>query len=290
LLILLGVVLLLRNMDFIGTNYFWTDFLIYFPIILIAIGVEKIFTRTKFQFISYLTSAFLFAGGLYLALSGGTRNGSGDFFQETNFEWTDDTVVKELHATLNLGRSNITVRDATDGLVTAQFKEFSAKPEIQKEVDGTDGKIVFSSKGSRFLGGLVKVETGDQDDWYLSFSNTVPLNLECFGSEGDIHLNLATTPVKSVKIDAENASVYLKLGDIEPRIDVTIAGADSEVRLRVPQTAGLKISGMSDANYLSQLGLKLENGAYVSERYDMVDRHIDVVLDDKQSSLSIDFY
>ena len=39
LLVLVGVILLLRNLDVI-TNSFWTDFLIYFPILLIAIGIQ----------------------------------------------------------------------------------------------------------------------------------------------------------------------------------------------------------------------------------------------------------
>lgn len=288
LLVLVGVILLLRNLDVI-TNSFWTDFLIYFPILLIAIGIEKIFTGTKFQFISYLTTVALLAGGVYLAAAG-THSRESDFFSETTYDWQSEPDVKELHAVLNVGRGSVTIRDASDQLVNAQFKEFTAKPDIEKSVSGSVGNISFISKGSRFLGGLVKVEAGQESDWYLSFSNSVPLTLECNGKEADIHLNLATTPVKKVGVDAENSSMYLKLGDLETRVKVDITGADSEVRLRVPVTAGLKVSGVSDDHYLNEVGLSREGTGFVSKGYDTLKTQIDVNLDDKQSSLSIDFY
>jgi len=290
LLVLLGLILLLRNLEVIDSNYFWTGFLIYFPILLIAIGIEKIFARTKLQAISYATTVLVFAGGLYLAMSGSHSSSGGDFFQETSYNWTDDAAVKELHAVLDLGRGNLTVRDATDELVFAQFNEFSSKPEIERSVSGGIGNIRFTGKGSRFLGGLVKIETGEDADWYLSFSKILPLVLECNGSQSDIHLNLATTPVKQLKVDAEEATVYLKLGDLEDRVTVDVTGSDSDVRLRVPITAGLRVSGITDEQYLKQVGLERHNGWFTNAGYDTMRSKIDVNLDDKQSSLSIDFY
>ena len=289
LLVLIGTVLLLRNFDVI-TNSFWTDFLIYFPVLLIAIGIEKIFTGTKLQYVSYFTTIVLFAGGLYLSLAGGKET-AGDFFSDTSWEWNDEPNVKELHAILNVGHGSVTIRDATDELVNAQFKEFTAKPEVVKTVSGSVGNITFTSKGaSQFLGGLVKVDAGKESDWFVSFSETVPLTLECNGKESDIHLNLATTPTKKVDVKADNATLYLKLGDLQPLVNVDISGADSEVRLRLPVTAGLKISGVADANYLKEVGLKQHGDGFVSDGYDTLKTKIDVNLDDKQSSLSIDFY
>lgn len=290
LLVLVGLILLLRNLDVIDSNYFWTGFLVYFPILLIAIGIEKIFTRSKLQAVSYATTVLMFAGGLYLALSGSHGSSNGDFFQETTYNWNDDAAVKELHAVLDLGRGNLTVRDATDELVFAQFNEFSSKPEIERSVDGGVGNIRFTGKGSRFLGGLVKIETGEDADWYLSFSNVLPLILECNGSQSDIHLNLATTPVRQLKVDADQATVYLKLGDLEDRVNVDVSGSDSDVRLRVPITAGLRVSGITDEQYLKQVGLERRNGWFTNAGYDTMRSKIDVNLDDKQSSLSIDFY
>jgi hypothetical protein len=289
LLILFGVLLLLRNTDVINNN-FWSDFVIYFPILLIAIGVEKIFTKTKFQFISYLTSVFLLAGGVTLALMGSTGGMEDGFFSDSSYRKEADPQVKTLHAVLNLGSSNLTVRDATDDLVSGQFKQFSAKPEIAYTVTGDDASVNFATKGREFFWGLVKVNGGDPNDWYISFSNIVPLTLECNGHDGDIHLNLATTPARSVKVSADDARIYLKMGTQEPVVTVDVEGKDSEIRLRIPTGAGLKVTGTTDDQYLSQVGLTARGNAYVTEGYDSSANHIDVRLDDRASSLSIDYY
>ena len=46
ILIQIGILWLLKNFDVITTD-FWEDLLLYFPIILIAVGVEKIFTKSR---------------------------------------------------------------------------------------------------------------------------------------------------------------------------------------------------------------------------------------------------
>ena len=289
LLILLGVLLLLRNTEVINNN-FWSDFLIYFPILLIAIGVEKIFTKTKFQFVSYLTSIFLFAGGLFVALSGSSGGNQDSFFEESSYRHEADPQVKNLHAVLNLGNSSLTVRDASDDMVTGQFKQFSAKPDIAYSVSGDDANVTFTSKGKEFMWGLVKVDGGDPNEWYISFSNVIPLTLECNGHNSDIHLNLATTPARSVRVNADEATIYLKMGTEQPDVSVDLEGKDSDIRLRVPTGSGLKVTGTADKEYLSQVGLQQRGDGFVNDGYDTLSSHIEVKLDDRLSSLSIDYY
>jgi hypothetical protein len=289
LLILVGVLLLLKNMDVLNNN-FWTDFVIYFPILLICIGIEKIFTKSKVQFISYLTSVVLFAGGIYLALAGSRGGDSDSFFSETTYSQAADPSVKTIHAVLDLGHGSLTVRDAGDDIVNARFKEFSEKPEVKYAVTGGEANVSFTDKRSEMLWGLVKIDGGDPNDWYLSFSSLVPLILECRGSGSDIHLNLATTPVKQVKVNADQATIYLKLGISESDVDVNLGGKDSDIRLRVPTSSGLKVTGTNDEEYLSQVGLKRRGDAFESDGYDTLNSHIVVNLDDRASSLSIDYY
>jgi hypothetical protein len=289
LLVLLGMVLLLRNLDVINSN-FWADFLVYSPILLIAIGVEKIFTKSRLQLISYATSIFLFAGGLYLAFAGSLGGTDKSFFSQTSYTQPADSSVKELDAVLNLGDGDLTVRDASDDLVTAQFKEFTHKPDVKYEVDGETAKLDLSGGSRHFLGGAIKVNTNGPSDWYLSFSDVVPLMLECYGKGSDIHLNLATTPLKKAKVEADESSIYLKVGTLEPSVDINVGGADADVRLRLPTNVGVKISGVTDKDYLSRVGLVEQGGVYVNPGYDTLKSKISVGLDDRFSSLSIDFY
>ncbi|MEW6050856.1 MAG: DUF5668 domain-containing protein [Candidatus Zixiibacteriota bacterium] len=289
LLVLLGAVLLLRNLDVINNN-FWEDFLIYLPVLLIAIGIEKIFTKSKFQILSYLTSVAFFLGGLYLVYVGSMGGSDLSFFSQTSYKAPADPTVKELHASLHLTDGDLTVRDATDDLVDGQFREFTHKPEITYAVQDGSANVTFEGGKRRLLGNAIRVETDAPDDWYLSFSNLVPLTLECLGKGSDMHLNLSTTPLKDLKLEADEGSVYVKLGTLLPQVEVSLRGENSDIRLRLPSDAGIRINGVDDREYLQQVGLKPRDGAFVNDGYDTLNNKINVNLDDRLSSLSIDYY
>lgn len=289
LLVLLGVILLLQNLDAINNN-FWADLVLYLPFLLIAIGLEKIFTKTKAQYVAYATTVCIFAGALWVVLSG-SRGGTDDsFFSETSYSIPNEGKVSSLKAQIELGQGNLTIRDASDQLFDGQFREFTVKPEISYTAEGEEGILKLIGKTKRWLGGIVRVETDEANDWYLSFSNSLPLDLECNGEESDVHLNLETTPVKSVRVQVDDGAIYLKIGVAEPNVAVTVTGENSELRLRVPEMAGLKVTGLEDDSYLSRFNLTRRNGSYISEGFDTLAYRIQVDLDDRLSSLNIDRY
>ncbi len=67
LLIQVGILILMQNNDIFDEEA-TESLLIYFPVVLIAVGVEKIFTKSKMQFISYLTTVALFLVALLSCL------------------------------------------------------------------------------------------------------------------------------------------------------------------------------------------------------------------------------
>jgi hypothetical protein len=212
------------------------------------------------------------------------------FFSETSYEVPNEGAVSSLRAVIDVGEGNLTVRDASDKLFDGQFRQFTVKPEIDYKVEGSEGVLSLTGKARRWLGGVVRVETDETNDWFVSFSNSVPLSLECIGEESDIHLNLASTPVRKIRVDVSDGAIYLKLGTVEPEVDVAVGGDNSELRLRVPEASGLKITGVEDAEYLSRVGLVRRNGSFISEGFDTLSNHIKVDLDDGLSSLNIDYY
>jgi len=289
LLMLFGTLILLRNFDCLNYN-FWIDFLFYFPFFLIAVGIEKIFTGSRLQFISYLTSVALVCGALYVALEGSRDGSQASFFSKSTFVQEADSSVENLRAVLRLDGGDLTVRDATGNMVYGRFREFTRKPDIRYYMEDHGANIVLTSRSGRFLGGVVKIEGDEPDDWYLSFSKDVPLFLECYGDHSDIHLNLSTTPLHKLRVEADEGNIYLKLGDLIPEIDVSVVGDDSRLRLRVPSNAGLRISGADHARYLTRLGLIERNGYFINEGFDTLRNRILVDLDNRFRSLSIDSY
>lgn len=288
LLILIGVLIMMTNMDLVGES-FWEALISFFPILLIAIGLEKIFTKSKFQFVSYLTSVLVFAAAIFLAMEAGTYSNSGSFFRSKTIHQGARDSVKAIQAVLKLGDGDLTIRDATDELLYGRFREFSSKPRYDFDVKDGLAKITLTSRSHHAFGGLIQIETGDPDDWRLAFSRNVPLMLECQGDESDIHLNLASTPLRNLRLDADDAEIYIKLGNIEDVIQVWVGGNDSKLRLRVPRESGLRVTG-NDHGYFREVGLIKRNGFFVNEGYDSLPKRIEVELEDRFRSLVIDYY
>lgn len=288
LLITVGTLFLLRNLNVLNDN-FWADLIIWFPLFLIAIGIEKIFTKTKLSFISYLTSVFLLFGGLLIAFTG-SFGGDSDYFSEYTFNLDPDPEVHLIRAKIDIEETDLTIRDSGDELIYAKFNKYTRKPDINhKEVD--DELIInIDSRSGSFLGGMVKVDIDDAQDWYMQFSQDVPLLLDCIGHTADIHLNFSTTPLRGLNLDAEDAEVYIKLGDLEPDVHLVVSGDNSRVRLRVPGDAGLRVTGEAYRGLLERIGLTEDGDAFVTPEYDAFRTKIEIDLGESLGSLSIDYF
>lgn len=292
LFILIGVLLLLVNMEVLNHN-FWIDFIFLFPFLLIAIGIEKIFAKTRFKAFAYLSTVLLVGGALYVAFEGSRFSEHSSFADSESIIWdADGEPVDVIDAVIKLGDASLTIRKATRELFYARFDEWSHKPRWTKNVvDGRAEIGLTARSGSRsFRRGLIQIDTDEAEDWRISFSENTPLILKCIGEDCEVHLNLEATPLRELNLDLNDATIYLKLGNLEPRSKVSIAGYDSKLRLRVPQEAGLRVTGVDDPDYLEEIGLVRVEGAFVSEGVDDQATQINIDLDDRFRSLSIDFY
>ena len=291
LLVQIGLLMLMYNLGILGDN-FWEDLLMYFPVVLIAVGVEKIFTRSRMQFISYLSSVFLFFGGLAIAITAGQMGSDGSFFSDYSYDLESDPKVEKIHAIVRLDANDLTIRDSSRDLIRSRFARFTHKPEIEYYLKENEAIIEISGRSGSLIGGLVKIETDEPQDWNLLFSRTVPLELECYGDEADIHLNLSTTPLSVLKLDADDARIYLKIGRLEPLVRVLIRGDDSRLRLRLPGDVGIKVLGEEEefGALLEQLGLSRHEDAFFNEDFELFDNQVEIELDPRLKSLSIDFF
>jgi len=291
LLVLIGTLLLLVNADVLNHN-FWVDFVYLIPFLLIAIGIEKIFSHTRLKIISYVTTVALVCGAICVAFEGSSNSDSGSFFESSSLVYNEDSdKVDLIEADLTLGESSLTIRDAADELLSARFGEWSRKPTSSFKLDGRTARIELDNqRGPRFWNGAVKIDTDEPQDWRLSFSRQVPLNLVVTGDNSELHLNLATTPLKMLDVKSDDADIYIKIGDLEPVVSLKIEGKDSQLRLRVPQDAGLTVSGVNDQAYLEQIGLEARGSEFVSPGIDSASVRIQVQLDEQFRSLSIDYY
>jgi hypothetical protein len=285
----IGIFFLLQNAGILNES-FWYNLFILSPFVLIAVGIEKIFTKSKLQFISYTTTFALFFGGFAIAFLSGTGSYGGHFFGESTYQENYDSGINRISAVLDVGNADLTIRDSGDDLIYAHFDRFTLKPEINMDIRDSLAEIEFSSRRKSFLGGSIRIEI-DEPQWNIRFHEELPLDLECYGENADLHMNFSTTYLENLKLDADNTTIYLKLGELVPQVSVKILGDDSKLRLRVPLSLGIKIHGDDYNSYLDKIGMiEIDSGVFVTEGFDSLENQIDVEVDDRLSSFSIDYF
>lgn len=288
ILITVGVLLLLQNMDVLPSDI-WLELAILFPILLIAIGIEKIFTRTRLQFISYLTSVALFAVAMYLAFY--YSHDGGGYFSTTTHRIGDDSRVEVVRAELDLGATNLTIRDSGSDLIYGRFDRFTRKPDIDYRIVDDTAMIEYVARDLTYLGGAIKISGESDRDWYLRFSEDAPLLLHCSGHHSDMHMNFATTRLRRLSLSTQDSYIYLKLGNTEPLVTVDVRGNGSSLKLRVPEGIGLRVAAPDYDNYLERLGLVRANDhVFMTTGYDTLPTHIELDIDEDLSSFSVDFF
>lgn len=283
LLVLAGVLLLLRNTEVIGDG-FWPETVVYLPVLLIAIGVEKIFTKSKLQFISYLTTVAFFIGGVALALDYGQRYQDDPLSNSSTFLQEHDPDIKRLRAVMDLKETVLEVRRSGDDLVFARFEDFVRRPRSYYSEHGDVGELRFVARAGSYYGGLVSIDLDDQQKWDVRFSKSLPVELECRGTDSEFHLDLSETRVTLLELDADEAEIFVRLGRLQPKIDVEIRGQNSELELVVPAASGLKVIGEQHRARLLKAGLIGVGDGYVCEGYDTAQYRIVIDLDDFSSS------
>ncbi len=291
ILILAGLLIFFRNIHVLH-NDFWANLILFFPILLIAIGLEKIFSKTKFQLISYLSSVAILLGGLAVAFSGNYSERAGGFFSESQIQRVNDENVKRIVAEVDVDKTALTIRDSGDDIIYATFDRFTRKPDVKYEIVGDQAELKLAFHDNDLLGGIVQIETesDNQQEWMVSFSKNIPLDFVCRGDQSDVHLNLATTPLENLVLDMHDSFIYLKLGDLIPLVHVKISGDDSKLKLRIPENVGVKINAEGYESYFEKVGLHRADGWFVKDGNDTLKSQVEINMDAKLNSFSIDYF
>ncbi|UCD17978.1 MAG: hypothetical protein JSV44_03480 [Candidatus Zixiibacteriota bacterium] len=289
LLITIGVILLLNNAGHVAWDYWW-ELTYWWPILLIAIGFEKIFRGSKLHLLSYLSPLILVAGMVYVAVETGPAGSRGDFFSSYRWSQDFDPDVKLIDAVVNHGGNDLHVRKSSVKLISGRFGRFLNKPQIEYSVsDGVASLDV--ERGFRRRGRRIIIGTGHfGKDWGLAFSKKVPLRLTCIGDESEMNLQLQDIPVKALTLDNDDGDLYVKIGSLQQLVGVSVKGDNAELRMVVPEGCGLEISGDEYARYFETLGLIDEGSVFRSSEFDSASVRVTIDVDAELRHFSVDFY
>jgi hypothetical protein len=285
-LILVGVVLLLVNMGRIFPIHS-SDVAHLLPWVLIGIGIEKIFTSTKLEFLSYF-AVLATVGIVGYSIYEGTPDllTEGAPLHRSNVVDFDPAVTL-IDASIILSDAELDVRSTSVELFRAQKPVNWGYSSFSHSL--SSDKLTVDLDAERRSGVRIDIDL-DNPSWEIAIAENPQSSLIFDLNQVDAHLNFAEMHVTKLDIQATDCELYVKIGEKAADCQVELYGESNKVKLRLPSSSGVRIRGYDDDSYFEALGMIRTGGAYVNTDYETSTNKIDIVLDESLNSLNIDFY
>lgn len=290
ILLSVGLVLLLNNLDYVDWSV-WFSILSLWPVLLIAIGIEKLFAKTALNFLAFLSPILLLLailGPAYFYL---------DHIEETHFPgetYSWDKVMefpyKKGYASLDFDAGKLVVGSSLDKLITAELDYWRREPLCVYNYSEQDSVARINIRDvDRFGRGWFKVGFNISRDWNIALSDKIPWELEIENDAMSGDLDFSELILEQLTLDMDVSSLKVKLGDRAESLKASINADVSSLELLLPKSAGLKIekrASLSSSEF-KNIPLKREGKRLWTYNYDSASSRIEIRLKGDISRLKI---
>jgi hypothetical protein len=268
ILIALGVFLLLWNIR-PGFNP-WLVLERYWPLILIFIGVGKMWDSYEARRhpdspraggISGVAIALLILVALFGVAVWHGRTAK-VIVHDTHS--VDREAATSVSANIEMPAGKLILEGGSPRLLDADFDydEAEGRPSVEYSVSGDRGQLNVSQDKEHTHFGRT------HNDWYLRFSNELPLDLDLNlgAGQGDLRLRGMNVTRLGINIGAGQLDLDLT-GPRKTDLDATIHGGVGKAKVRLSRDIGVQVYASGGIGSIEAHGLRREGGAYVNEAY-----------------------
>ena len=288
ILIVLGVCFLLMNLypDFDpwpGVWHFW-------PLILIAIGIGKIWDSYHARehpsqagpWVSGTGAAWILVVVFLILVMwhGAAWRWEPRWHRHFGSESHDTQQVdlgnaKSVSADLQMPAGELRVTGGSSHLLDADFvyDPFDGKPEVNYAVSDGHGQLNINQDENRVHWG-----TEDQE-WNLRLGNGAPIdmNVNMGAGQGEMHLDGLDLTHLRVNMGAGELRLYLT-GPRKNNLDADVEGGVGHAMIYLPKDVGVHALASGGIGSIRTDGLKAEDGAYVNDVYGKTATSIDLTV------------
>lgn len=265
LLIFIGVLFLIAQLkpNFDPWHMLWT----YWPVLLILLGVAKLWDHMSNRNNPQRSSSSAISGGmiavivivLVVGLSVRHSGASNPILHSP--QSVDLQGATSVAAKIDMGAGQLNVNDGSSHLADADFSydQDSGTPRMDYSVSGTNGNLDISQheNGGMHLG-------RNENTWTVRFG-TVPLDLNVDMGAGQGELNLRGINLTKLKIEMGAGQINLDLtGERKQSFDVDVQGGVGEAVIRLPHEVGVEIRADGGIGSIDTEGLHKEGGRWVN--------------------------
>jgi uncharacterized protein DUF2154/cell wall-active antibiotic response 4TMS protein YvqF len=267
----------------------WPWLLRYWPLILIAIGLGKIWDsyyahghpeRATGPWITGTGLAWLILILFFMLAfwrgphwrNWGTRQPWNDLHDTQSVELEG---AKSVSVDLQFSAGRLTLTGGSSRLLDADFRydRSSERPRVDYSLSGNDGHLTVSS-------GEGGVHWGPRDnDWDLRLGTDAAINLDANIGAGESYLRLGGLNVQSLKINMGVGRLDLDLtGPRKANLDATVEGGVGSAMIRLPRDVGVRVNVSGGIGSVNPGALRREGDSYENDAYGKTPSTIDMTV------------
>lgn len=253
-----GIIWIGIGLFFLAINFEVMDSLVFprlfslWPVLLIAIGVELIFRKTKLYFLALL-SPLLIAAAFIIAASYETGWGWNfdEFFHGWSWSFKGFQVDKveipltdgidTLDVKLDCRAVDFRIRPESAVLFSAESEYSGKSPVISHNTENSTEHITYEFRDKSGLSLLNLTSKSFHAD--LSVSDKLPVRLDLNTKADYPEMDFTDISVFQLALNLESREATLWLGDLEDSINVQLDGKTDKLLLMIPSEMGLEITG-----------------------------------------------
>jgi N-terminal domain of toast_rack, DUF2154/Domain of unknown function (DUF5668) len=268
ILIAIGVLFLIWN--FHPQIDAWSILFRYWPLILIFIGIGKIFDSFVFRRdgassdnISGVSVAFVALILIFgLAIWRGHKVEGNEFVHDAHSVAL--LGAKEVNADIEIPAGQLTLTGGAPDLLDSDFSynREEGKPAVDYSVNSGQGQLTITQEGRHVHFG------GTRNDWQLHFGGDEPLDMTLKMGAGESDLNFRGLNVHNLQVNIGAGQMTLDLtGPRTADLDADIQGGVGSATIRLPKDVGVIVHASGGIGTISTDGLTEQDGAYVNAAY-----------------------
>jgi len=285
ILIALGLIWLLSNMDIINFDLFILIDSLFelWPLILIVIGINIIFENKILNTALWLIFIIIvIAYGFFI---NDTNNVKNDYSEDLLVEMNEGVIKGELNIDLGAAEYNIESYNSQTSLAKISsntkfdynYESGTSNNSQRVDISNDISNNIFNNK----------------NNLDIDINNKLIWNIDVDTGASSGNLNLKNVKVQKIDLDLGAGKIDVDFGDLHSTSYVNIESGASSIVLNVPNDAGLKIEmdGALNSTNIDDLGLiESEGDVLISKDYTKKDTKFDIKVDMGVGSFKINRY
>ncbi len=253
-----GIVWIGIGIFFLAINFEVLDSLVFpalfslWPVLLIAIGVELIFRKTKLYFLALLSPLMIAAAFIFAASFGSGYSWSfNEFWKDWSWGYEGrndfsygipfDAAIDTAHILMNLGESDFAVRPSNNEMFSLETSYQKRSPQISYRTEGIDAYIEYKNR-EKGKSSIFKIKSLDLHS-DIKIADNVVLYADIKIKTQKPKIDFSDFKLKGLNLSLRSNEAAITLGNRLDMVEIELFGRSNRLTLLLPSKFGIEFRG-----------------------------------------------